>query len=130
MAFVPQATGKIVAAGDVVQIIPTFVDVSRYGYMLGRVTWISEVAAIPEELSLLLADPVLITGLLERDHSILVARITLDRDPASPSGFKWSSMQGWPGTIAEGIVVDMNIVYEVDRPIELFLPWIRSLIGE
>ena len=58
-----------------------------------------------------------------------MALVDLDRDPKSPSGFKWSSIQGWPGTIDEGIVVEMNIVYEVDRPIELFLPWIRSLIG-
>lgn len=129
LAFVPQATGKLAQPGDLVQIIPSFVDVSRYGYMLGRLTRISAVAAIPEELSLLIADPVLVTELLERDHSILVARVDLDRDPRSPSGFKWSSIQGWPGTIDEGIVVDMNIVYEVDRPIELFLPWIRSLIG-
>lgn len=130
LAFVPQATGKLAKPGDPVQIVPRFVDVSRYGYMRGRLTRIAEVATGPEELSLLLADPILVSTLLEKELSVLVARVDLELDPATPSGFKWSSIKGWPGTIDAGVVVDMNIVYAVDRPIELFLPWLRSLIGQ
>ncbi|MGA1056711.1 MAG: NHLP bacteriocin system secretion protein [Phycisphaerales bacterium] len=128
VAFLPQGTGKVALAGDRVQLAPRFADPSRYGYMEGRLTSISELAAIPKELSELIGNPLIVSQLLERQA--LVAEISLELDPATPSGLKWSSIVGWPGKIGPGVILDVEIVYQVDRPIDLFLPWIRSLLGQ
>jgi multidrug resistance efflux pump len=128
VAFLPQGTGKVALAGDRVQLAPRFADPSRYGYMEGRLTSISELAAIPKELSELIGNPLIVSQLLEQQA--LVAEISLELDPATPSGLKWSSIVGWPGKIGPGVILDVEIVYQVDRPIDLFLPWIRSLLGQ
>ncbi|MGA1043798.1 MAG: hypothetical protein ACO38V_09395 [Phycisphaerales bacterium] len=128
VAFLPQGTGKVALAGDRVQLAPRFADPSRYGYMEGRLASISELAAIPKELSELIGNPLIVSQLLERQA--LVAEISLELDPATPSGLKWSSIVGWPGKIGPGVILDVEIVYQVDRPIDLFLPWIRSLLGQ
>jgi HlyD family secretion protein len=128
VAFLPQGTGKVALAGDRVQLAPRFADPSRYGYMEGRLASISELAAIPKELSELIGNPLIVSQLLEQQA--LVAEISLELDPATPSGLKWSSIVGWPGKIGPGVILDVEIVYQVDRPIDLFLPWIRSLLGQ
>jgi len=127
VAFLPQGTGKVARPGDRVRMAPRFVDPSRYGYLEGRLASVSELAAIPKELSELIADPLLVSRLLEQPS--LLVEIALDLDPATPSGFKWSSIEGWPGKIGPGVILDAEIVYQIDRPIDLFLPWIRSILG-
>jgi HlyD family secretion protein len=127
VAFLPQETGKVARPGDRVQMAPGFADPSRYGYMEGRLTTISELAVAPKELTELIANPLLVSRVLEQQS--LMAEITLDLDPATPSGFKWSSIEGWPGEIGPGVILNLEIVYQIDRPIDLFLPWIRSILG-
>jgi HlyD family secretion protein len=127
VAFLPQETGKVARPGDRVQMAPGFADPSRYGYMEGRLTTISELAVAPKELTELTANPLLVSRVLEQQS--LMAEITLDLDPATPSGFKWSSIEGWPGEIGPGVILNLEIVYQIDRPIDLFLPWIRSILG-
>lgn len=127
VAFLPQETGKVARPGDRVQMAPGFADPSRYGYMEGRLTTISELAVAPKELTELTANPLLVSRVLEQQS--LMAEITLDLDPATPSGFKWSSIEGWPGEIGPGVILNLEIVYQIDRPIDLFLPWLRSLLG-
>ena len=127
VAFLPQETGKVARPGDRVQMAPGFADPSRYGYMEGRLTTISELAVAPKELTELIANPLLVSRVLEQQS--LMAEITLDLDPATPSGFKWSSIEGWPGEIGPGVILNLEIVYQIDRPIDLFLPWLRSLLG-
>ena len=130
IAFVPLETGKRAQIGDLVQIAPSFLDVSRYGFMVGRLQKIGNYVASPRELSLVLDDQFLIDSLVERFGAVLLAEISLERDSKTTSGYKWSSLRGWDGRIDAGMMMNLNIVYKVDRPIVLFLPWLRSLIGQ
>ena len=72
----------------------------------------------------------MIDDLLARYKSVLVGVVELETDSSTESGFAWSTRSGWPGTIEPGTILELQVVYAVDRPIELLLPWIRSLLGE
>ena len=130
VAFVPLETGKLAQVGDRVQIAPSFLDVSRYGYMIGRLENIGDYVASPRELALVLDDAFLIDSIVERFGGVLLAEVSIERDPSTPSGYRWSSLRGWKGRIDPGMMMDLNIVYQIDRPIVLFLPWLRSLFGQ
>ena len=72
----------------------------------------------------------MITDLEQKYQSVLVAKVKLERDPRTESGLAWSTRDGWPGKISPGTILRIQVIYEVNRPIDLLLPWLRSLIGE
>lgn len=130
IAFLPQGKAKELKAGDIVQVNPTFADRSRYGFMKGRLSRIDIYAATTGELKFFLQSSGMVRDLEDRYKTILVAVIALEKDPSTESGFVWSTRDGWPGTIGPGTLLNIQVVFKVDRPIDLLLPWIRSLIGQ
>lgn len=129
-AVIPQSTGKELSVGDAVQVVPTFVDRSRYGFIRGKLTWITTYAAADAELQLGVTNSQQIERLQSEFGPLLVAEIELERDPKTRSGFAWSTEKGWPGPIGPGVPCSLEVIFRTDRPIELLFPWIRSLLGE
>jgi HlyD family secretion protein len=129
-AVIPQSLGKELSVGDDVQVVPSFVDKSRYGFMKGRLVWLDTYAAAPEELSLGLTNPTHIMALQEEFGPLLLAEIEIFDDPSTESGFQWSTSTGWPGPIGPGVKCDLQVVFRKDRPIDLLFPWLRSILGQ
>ena len=130
IALLPQSKGKELKVGDDVQVSPTFASRSRYGFIKGKISTIDVYAATDGELSDFIQSSSMIADLKSRYTSLLIARIELERDSKTESGFQWSTRKGWPGRIEPGTLLDIQAVFRVDRPIDLLLPWLRSLIGE
>lgn len=130
IAFLPQRKGKELKVGDAVQVSPSFASRSRYGFIKGTLTSIATYAATDGELSDFIESSSMIADLKEKYQSILVAEISLERDSKTESGLAWSTRNGWPGRISPGTILDLQVIFKVDRPIVLLLPWLRSLIGE
>ena len=130
VAFLPQRKAKELEVGDAVQVSPSFASRSRYGFMKGTLTSIDLYAATDGELERFIQSSSMITDLEQKYQSVLVAKVKLERDPRTESGLAWSTRDGWPGTISPGTILDLQVIFEVDRPIDLLLPWLRSLIGE
>lgn len=130
IAFIPQAKGKEIKAGDAVQVSPTFASRSRYGFIKGTISEIDVYAATDGELSTYIQSSSMISDLKARYTSLLITRITLEADPNTESGLAWSTKKGWPGKLEPGTLLDIQAIFRVDRPIDLLLPWLRSLIGE
>ena len=130
VAFLPQRTAKELDVGDAVQVQPTFVDRSRYGYIKGRLISIGTYGATDDQLGFYLQNTAMINEVVDRYKSVLIAEIELERDERTESGFEWSTHDGWPGEIGPGSILDVQVIFRVDRPIELLLPWIRSLLGQ
>ena len=130
IAFLPQSKGKELRVGDQVQVSPSFADRSRYGFIKGEITKIDVYAATDGELSDFIQSSSMIAELQSRYSSLLIARVHLQRDPTTESGFAWSTRKGWPGKLQPGTLLDLQAIFRVDRPIDLLLPWLRSLIGE
>jgi HlyD family secretion protein len=50
-------------------------------------------------------------------------------DPATPSGYKWSSSKGPPTQVMSGTLATGSVVVESRRPISYVLPVIKRSVG-
>lgn len=133
MVYVSGAEGKRVRPGMAVQIVPANARLQRDGYMEARVVEVSNLPATRESMQRVLKNEGLVQQLTAKGPPFEVV-VALARDPASPTGFRWSMGQGLPsppesGTIAEAkIVVDRIPVIALAVPrAETVLVWLRSL---
>ena len=60
----------------------------------------------------------------------LVNDIRSINDLETVSGYRWSTPSGPPIKIANGTVCSASVIVEQQRPIEMVIPQISSLLGE
>jgi HlyD family secretion protein len=128
MVYIPAAEGKKVRPGMEVYVSPTTVRPEEYGFMVGTVEKTSDYPVTPEGLRRVLRNQKLIQELTGESAPIEV-RVTLIKDPDTPSGFKWSSSEGPPMKIFSGTICSANVTVETKKPISYVLPLVRKTIG-
>jgi HlyD family secretion protein len=126
--FVPASTGKQVQRGMAAQLSPSTVKREEYGSLLGRVTWVAEFPSTSRGMIRLLGNEALVTKLMEQGPPIQV-NVDLTRDPATPTGYRWSSSRGPNLKISSGTLATGDIVIQRDRPAHLVIPKIREATG-
>jgi HlyD family secretion protein len=126
--FVPASAGKKVQPGMVVQVSPSTVKREEFGSMLGRVTWVAEFPSTVRGMTRLLGNEALVQKLMQAGPPIQV-NVLLERDPATPSGFRWSSSRGPSLKISSGTLAAGDIVVRREAPINLVIPKIREKLG-
>lgn len=126
--FVPASSGKQVQAGMRVRVSPGTVKKEEYGGILGRVTWVAEFPSSARGMIRLLGNEALVTRLMAEGPPIQVD-VSLERDPATPTGFHWSSSQGPAVKISSGTLAEGSVIVREDRPISLLIPTIREKLG-
>jgi HlyD family secretion protein len=126
--FVPASTGKQVQRGMAVQLSPSTVKREEYGSLLGRVTWVAEFPSTSRGMTRLLGNEALVTKLMEQGPPIQV-NVALAQDPATPTGYRWSSSRGPDLKISSGTLATGDIVIKRDRPVHLVIPKIREATG-
>lgn len=126
--FVPASAGKKVQRGMAVRITPSTVKREEYGSMLGRVTWVAEFPSTARGMTRLLGNEALVTKLMEQGPPIQV-NVALQRDPATPTGYRWSSSRGPNLKISSGTLASGDVVVQEDRPFRLVIPKIREATG-
>jgi HlyD family secretion protein len=126
--FVPASEGKRVKPGMPVQVSPSTVKREEYGSMLGKVVWVSEFPSSQRGMIRLLGNEALVTRLMQQGPPIQV-NVALSRDPATPTGYRWSSSRGPSLEISSGTLAAGNIVVRRERPVSLLLPTLREKLG-
>lgn len=126
--FVPASTGKKVLPGMTVQISPSTVKREEYGAMLGKVTWVAEFPSTSRGMIRLLGNEALVTKLMQQGPPIQV-NVALERDPATPTGYRWSSSRGPNLKISSGTLASGDVVVQEDRPVRLIIPKVREATG-
>jgi HlyD family secretion protein len=126
--FVPASAGKKVQPGMVVQVSPSTVKREEFGSILGRVTWVAEFPSTARGMTRLLANEALVQKLMQAGPPIQV-NVLLERDPATPSGFRWSSSRGPNLKISSGTLAAGDIVVRREAPLNLVIPKIREKLG-
>lgn len=126
--YVPAGQGKQVRPGMEVRIAPSTVQREEYGLMLGTVTWVAEYPSTARGMLRLLGNQELVTRLLEEGPPIQV-NVELAKDPATATGFRWTSSGGPEVEISSGTLAGGSVILRRDRPISLLLPWLRSNLG-
>lgn len=125
--YVRTAEGKRVRPGMEVQLIPSTVRVERDGFIKGEVTFVSEVPATREAVRQALGNAAFVDRLMEQGPPFEV-RVALKRDPATLSGFAWSSELGRARLVESGTIVGGEVVVERVRVISLVFPAFDALL--
>ena len=126
--YVSSVDGKRVKPGMRVQIAPTTVKQEEYGFMLGDVTYVSDFPATTQGMMRVLKNEQLVQT-LSGGGAPFEVYADLRIDPATQSGFKWSSSDGPPMDIQTGTVCRASVTVDERRPIELVLPILREWTG-
>ena len=115
------ADGKQIKPGTKVQLSPSTVQSDEYGQLLGTVSFVSQLPVSPDTLLNQLKSPGLVTA-LSGDAPAIEVEVTLDPDPSTPSGFKWTTRDGPPFKLTNGTLCAANLVVGQQRPLDLVLP--------
>jgi HlyD family secretion protein len=126
--YVRAFKGKRVNPGMEVQITPSTVKRDEYGYMVGKVTEVSEYPVSTNELMSVINNRDLIKS-LTRKGPVISVKAELVPDSSTASGFKWSSFKGSDVKINSGALGSAEIVVKERPPIILVIPALKRIIG-
>jgi HlyD family secretion protein len=127
LIYVPPAEGKRVRPGMRVQVIPSTVRVQRDGFIEGEVVEVSPIPATREGILRILKNTALVEQ-LTREGPPVQATVRLQRDPASPTGFHWSTGMGPAVAIGNGTLAEGRIVVDEIPLIALALPHSEAIL--
>jgi HlyD family secretion protein len=126
--FVPASAGKKVRTGMRVRVSPSTVRREEYGSMWGRVTRVSEFPSTQRGMTRLLGNEALVQKLMAEGPPIQVD-VALERDPSTPTGYKWSSSKGPSVEISSGTLTTGSVIVKEEAPIRLVIPKVREALG-
>jgi HlyD family secretion protein len=128
VVFVPFQEGKRIKVGMDVQVCPSIVKKEEYGFIYGRVTYVSNYPATIDGMMRVIGNDNIVKSMSNIGPSI---EIHVDLIPSSKteSGFKWSSPKGPQLKLQTGTLCAGSIVVEEQPPIKLVIPTIRAFLG-
>jgi HlyD family secretion protein len=126
--FIPASAGKRVQPGMRVRVSPSTVKREEFGSMLGKVVWAAEFPSTQKGMNRVLGNEALVEKLMKEGPPIQV-NVALDRDAATPTGYRWSSSTGPSLSISSGTLATGAVVVREERPIRLILPKVREKLG-
>ncbi|MBF0304575.1 MAG: NHLP bacteriocin system secretion protein [Alphaproteobacteria bacterium] len=127
--YAPPGDGKKIQPGMDVEIAPSTVKREEYGFMLGRVVRVAEIPATGEGMMRMLKNPRLVDSLSGGGAPFEVI-VELERDPSTPTGFKWSSSRGPEGEITTGTLAESAVTVRRVRLISLVVPMMERLVAK
>ena len=118
--YVPAAQGKLIARGMEARVAPASFERAIYGYIEGTVVAVAPLPATREGMRRVLRNDALVEQMFVGGPPIEVL-VALRRDPATPSGYRWSASQGPARQITAGTEVGGSVVAERRRVIGLLV---------
>ncbi|WP_294644194.1 NHLP bacteriocin system secretion protein [uncultured Aureimonas sp.] len=128
LLYLPSDGGKQVRPGMKVWVAPSTVKREEYGTLIGTVTEVSEFPVTPQAMMSVLQNERLVQQFAPRGAP-LAARVSLDADPSTPSGFRWSSGQGPALALTSCTVASGDVTVSERPPITYVIPWLRKATG-
>jgi HlyD family secretion protein len=128
LVYVPSARVKEIRSGMEAEISPSTVRREEYGFIRGRVLFVSDYPATEAALMRLLENAPLVRS-LESGGPVTEIRVEMESDARTPSGFRWSSPQGAPVKLSGGTLCLGEIVTRKQKPISLVFPFVKESLG-
>lgn len=125
--YVPAADGRKVQPRMSAQVMPSTVKREEYGYMQGRVGYVSDYPATAQSMMLLLQNDTLVKELMGIAPPTEIRAVLLPEN--NRSGYRWSSPGGPPVAVRSGTLCSAEIVVEEQRPISLVIPILKKSLG-
>jgi HlyD family secretion protein len=128
LVYLPAAQGKDAKPNMTVQISPSTVRREEYGFMRGKVIYVSDFPATPAALMRNFQNEALVSE-LTKDGPVTELRVSMTRNPLTHSGYDWSSRTGPPIIVTSGSICEANIITREQKPITLLFPYIKGSLG-
>ena len=124
LLFLPAPQAKQVTQGMTIEVSPTTVKREEFGFMSGKVAYVSDYPVTEAALMRHFQNAVLVQSLLH-DGPVTEVRGKLEADLQTPSGYHWSSGRGPAVQISSGTgICTGRIVTKRQAPAELVIPYI------
>lgn len=120
--------GKRIQPGMRLQITPDTVERERFGGILGTVFAVSPIPVTKEGVTGTIGNGELVQSLMPSGTYIEV-RARLETDPATASGYRWSSSRGPDMKVTSGLTHATRVTIEERAPVTYLLPVLRELSG-
>jgi HlyD family secretion protein len=128
IVYVASAEGKRITVGRPAEIMPATVKREEYGFIHGSVRFVSEYPVSLAAAQHRLQNDTLVRMLAGSTPAPLEMRIVLQRG-STPSGFAWSTRQGPPDPVLPGTLCRTEVIVDRQRPITLFIPALKPVLG-
>jgi HlyD family secretion protein len=127
VVYVAPRFGKQIRAGDVVQLAISTARREEFGFVIGRVRMVADIPSTAEGMQRSLKNKQLVQT-LSNNAAPFEAVIDLYTDPATPSGYRWSSSRGPDIRLNSGTLVSADIEVRSLPILTLAIPQIRQLL--
>jgi multidrug efflux pump subunit AcrA (membrane-fusion protein) len=128
LLYVPVAEGYQIEPGMQVLVAAAPARKSEFGYLVGEVAVAARFPTSLAEMARHLGSEDLARQLAAAGPCLEVV-VDLHADPETPSGYRWSSAQGWPHPLHSGTPCQASVTVGRQRPLALALPSLGDLLG-
>jgi HlyD family secretion protein len=128
LVYLPAAQAKDVHAGMNVKISPSSVKPEEFGFVRGRVVYVSDFPDTPAELMRNFQNEILVKA-LATDGPVTEVRVEMEKDPRTTSGYRWSSAKGPNLLLSSGTLCTAEVITNWQKPITLVFPALRKTLG-
>jgi HlyD family secretion protein len=128
LVYVSSEQAKNIRDGMEARVMPSTVRVEEFGFIKGKVTYISDFPDTPAELMRNFENEVLVK-VLTQEGPVTELRVEMERNAATASGYQWSSPRGPGVTISGGTLCAAEIVTKREAPISFVLPFFKRTLG-
>jgi HlyD family secretion protein len=131
LVYFADKDGKQIREGMEVQVTPSLVKRERYGGIVGKVTSVSPFPVTLEDMSAIIGNENIAKNLGESLGGKVPIQVfaSLEVDPNTISGFRWSSSDGPPIQLSSGTTTQVRVKVGEVAPISYVIPLFRSLTG-
>ena len=128
VSYFPIKAGKKIQPGMTIYVAPDTVPRERFGSLLGTVTAVSPFPVTKEGIARVVGNAEVVAALAEQGPVIEVVA-ALTQNPATASGYAWSSSAGSGVQITPGTTTTGRVVLERRAPMTYLLPILREASG-
>ena len=111
-----------------VRVEPNTVKREEYGAIVGKVATVSDFPVTPQGMLADLHNDALVKR-FSQDGAPYAAKVTLERDPSTVSGYRWTSGKGPPIPLSSGTLTRAEVTTREQPPINLVIPLMKRLSG-
>ena len=128
LIYIPSTEAPQVERGMEVLVSPITVRREEFGAIRGVVETLSQFPVSLDGMVAELQNREL-ARMFSEDGAPYSGRVTLVRDPATASGFAWTSPKGADTTLSSGMLATVEVRTDAQRPITMVIPAIREFFG-
>lgn len=128
LVYLPSLQAKAVLPGMAAEVSPSTVKREEFGFIRGKVVYVGEFPASSDALMRNFQNETLVHSILA-GGPVTELRVTLERDAASVSGYRWSSSRGPAITISSGTLCTAQVITRHQAPVSLLYPFFKGKLG-